>query len=527
MADEAKLHELLDIYEQAKAEGDDVTAQKVAAAYKAANEPSINSSQPAPSSWYGLAGRSGGPKEIGRKALGGAELLGQLASGTGSSVYGGIAGAMTPLTNALGLTKDDPANLVRGIQERYTYQPQTKAGQQAAAQLAVPLGAVEKGQDWLGQGVADYTGSPAIGAFAKTLPQAVLAAIGVRGPATPFTQALKAAKPSQVAATTLERAGIPVTAAQATGSKAMGQLQSVLDKFPFSGAEKFSETQRQAFNRAALRTVGEDAKAATSDVMQRAQRRIGDAIDDIQTRNPTNFDTKLAGDLQTIVADAAAEMDDAQFGVINRQLANITNKSAQGSQLAGKTQQNIRQSLNRLSMSPDQTVGHYARLMRDALDDALERSVSSQDHAALVEARQQYRSMKQIESSIDNEGTGNISPSKLANSLGTKTNAAQSKYGKGPQDLVQLAQAGKQILPDKIPNSGTPQRQLYQLGTVGGAAGWLGLLPAAKIVATGAALPRLLRSQAFRSLLKPEPNVATSTPGLDFPYSLLLQQGQQ
>lgn len=527
MADEAKLHELLDIYEQAKAEGDDATAQKVADAYKAASTPVATPPAPAPTGFYGLAGRSGGPKEIGRKALGGAELLGQLASGTGSSVYGGIAGAMTPVTNALGLTKDNPANLVRGIQERYTYQPQTKAGQQAAAQLAVPLGAVEKGQDWLGQGVADYTGSPALGAVAKATPQAALAALGIRGPATPFTQALKAAKPSQVAATTLERAGIPVTAAQATQNPTLGSLQSVLDKFPLSGAEKFSETQRQAFNRAALRTVGEDAKAATSDVMQRAQRRIGDAMDEIQTRNPTNFDTKLAGDLQTIVADAAAEMDDAQFGIINRQLSNITNKSAQGSQLAGKTQQNIRQSLNRLSMSPDQTVGHYARLMRDALDDALERSVAPQDHAALVEARQQYRSMKQIEGSIDNEGIGNISPSKLANSLGTKKNVAQSKYGKGPQELVQLAQAAKQILPEKVPNSGTPQRMLYQSGAVGGAAGILGMLPAAKIVATGAALPRLLRSQAFRSLLKPEPNIATGTPRLDFPYSLLLQQGQQ
>ena len=73
--------------------------------------------------------------------------------------------------------------------------------------------------------------------------------------------------------------------------------------------------------------------------------------------------------------------------------------------------------------------------------------------------------MKVIEGAIATDGSGNISPSKLANAFGTKANRSVGVYGQGDKSVVELAklaQAGKRVLPDKLPNSGTAARILMQ-----------------------------------------------------------------
>jgi hypothetical protein len=47
--------------------------------------------------------------------------------------------------------------------------------------------------------------------------------------------------------------------------------------------------------------------------------------------------------------------------------------------------------------------------------------------------------------------------------MSTKANRAKSVYGKGNQDLVDLAQAGSKVLTEKLPNSGTIARALAQV----------------------------------------------------------------
>jgi hypothetical protein len=269
---------------------------------------------------------------------------------------------------------------------------------------------------------------------------------------------------------TLEAAGVPLDLAQRTGSRFAQRMKNMLQDNPTTAGNLAvqRETQQRAYNRAILNLIGENADAATPDVMGRAQTRLGQVFDDIAERNPIKYDRPLEVQLAAIEKAARDELDDAQFGVVRRQLDNILQKATDGvDQIDGKAYQSIKTSLDRLSLGQDQSKGHYARVIREALDDSLQRSASAEDVAALKVARAQYRRMKQIESAVSTDEGGHISAAKLANSLGTKRNAAQSKYGKGDQSLVSLAKAGKEILPEPTPNSGTPARLLAQLALPG------------------------------------------------------------
>lgn len=67
------------------------------------------------------------------------EPAASLVSGTAGTALGGIAGLGAIGTNALGLTKTEPADVVRGIQGAITYEPRTKAGDAVNSAIAYPF----------------------------------------------------------------------------------------------------------------------------------------------------------------------------------------------------------------------------------------------------------------------------------------------------------------------------------------------------------------------------------------------------
>lgn len=281
--------------------------------------------------------------------------------------------------------------------------------------------------------------------------------------AQPLTRALR--PEDTTAVNTLLDAGVPLDAAQRSGSRGATALKRAVADNPMTAPAQaaFVEHQGRAFTRAVLGTIGENADSATSDVMGAARARIGRVFDDVAERNPVRYDGQLNHDIATLSHQAHRELVPADYSVIGNQVSDIFEKAQQGNgHIDGAAYQNLRTSLGRVAeqRSP---LGHWAGQLRGVLDDALQRSADGEDLAALRTARSQYRRMLQIEGAIDNEGGGMISPSKLANSLGTKSNRAQSKYGRGDQTLVELAHAGKRLLPDKFPNSGTAARIGAQL----------------------------------------------------------------
>ena len=283
---------------------------------------------------------------------------------------------------------------------------------------------------------------------------------------------------SQKSLQILRDAGLPIDLAQATGSSLLNTAKSSFTDNPFTkGAQLAANAvQGSAFTRAALRFIGADAPAGTREVMGATHDRIDNVFQDILNRN----DIALKDTHISKIADVQkAALDESQSSVSNfaNRLVGLVREDGTA---PGQQVYNIKKDLDRLSSSPDTTLAYHARQLRSTVMDTIHESLSPTDQMAFAEVRGQFRDMKRIEPALDKSGTGEISPSMLANVFSQKANRAASIYGKGDQGLLELAQAGKQFLGDKTPNSGTTGRltalglPLLAGGAAGGASGYNG-----------------------------------------------------
>lgn len=195
MADEARLHDLLDLVEQARAEGDKATEQKAIAAYKRESAPRGNvDSTPMPS-MGGLmnpltmrfanaanAIAANAPENISdiqspaRMAAAVPETALSLGTGLGTQIGGGIAG----LASAPFVGMDRAADITRNIQGM-AYQPRTLQGQTLTRGIGLPAEAMTYVGNKAGEKTAEVTGSPALGAGVNTALQAIPMILGARG----------------------------------------------------------------------------------------------------------------------------------------------------------------------------------------------------------------------------------------------------------------------------------------------------------------------------------------------------------
>jgi hypothetical protein len=469
------------------------------------------------------------------------------AAGAGKAVVDigrGVRQLGAEAGNLVGLVGDDTVARLRAEEDERAQRDaalmQTGAGQLGyvggtVATMALPLGMVGKGAQAAGAGrtaqaltalanPSTYRAAAASGAVlgaaqpvgaddSRALNTVIGAGTGVAGQAI-GAAARRVAQPvrsalgrtQQWAVSVLERNGIPLDLGQKTGSAFVQRVRRAVQDNPVTAGQvqEFRQTQQRAFNRAVLRLVGENAEEATPQVMAAAKARIGSVFDRFAQQNGVRVDNQLLGKLSTVFSGAQRELETPQFAVVAAQIDEVMNKAAaNGGTLDGAAYQNIKTVLDRLSGGVDQSKGFWIRELRDSLDDALQRSAPPSEVQLLKFARAQYRRLKQIEAAVANNEAGDISAAKLFNALNVKSNRAQSIYGKGDQELVRLARAGKLILPSKLADSGTPAGLLAQaalpLGaglTVQAATG--DIESAAKTAAAVYALPKLATAAMTR-----------------------------
>lgn len=271
----------------------------------------------------------------------------------------------------------------------------------------------------------------------------------------------------------LKNAGVDTDRAQQTGGKWWQTAKNVVTDNPFFGDNGFSQQQGKQFTKAALNLVGEDSDTASASVMGVAKTRIGTAFNDVFDNNSVNMNApgkrNLLNDLANTEADASNDLNPTQLGLLQKQISKLMDSAADnGGNIPGRVAQNVKMTLDRLSMGADSAVGHYARQIRENLLDALQQSVSPGDYSKLTTARTQWRAMEQVAGSIDKNDQ--VPATALFRTMDTLKNAQQSVYGKGDQSLMKLAQAGAQILPDAA-NSGTARRaaSLASVSAIGAA----------------------------------------------------------
>jgi hypothetical protein len=298
-----------------------------------------------------------------------------------------------------------------------------------------------------------------------------------RGIGAAFNKAVApiSADPSrQAAIDILAREGVPVSAGQRTGSKALQYAESFLGDAPLAGgqATRFMGDQAEAFTNAAMKRMGASGRATPENVSA-ASQRIGQSFSDLSARNTLRADIQLGQDLGSALNEYGRILPTEQKKIVGNLASDIVDRIKAGNgTMPGKDYQKIRSRLSRISKNARQNDPDYAeamRAMRNALDSNMARSILPDDAGAWETARRQYGNLKTIEKAAsaggENAAAGLISPAQLrmASSQGAGN---RSGYARGEGDFAELARAGSQIM-TPLPNSGTAQRNMIT-GGIGG-----------------------------------------------------------
>ena len=335
-----------------------------------------------------------------------------------------------------------------------------------------------------------------LGPLANAVGAGVRGLAGVSGGATPEVASL--------AKVARETYGIPITAPQLSENSLVRTAADQSAKLPFSGAAAPIEAQKSAWERAVSRTFGEDTPSITPDTMTAAAKRIGGVFNDVANRTTVKVDDTLFNRLDAIEREA----NDAPLGhggvqAIKSQIDNILGAGSSGT-IDGKGYQQLTRTgapLDRAQSAADPNVRYYAGQIRDALDDAFQRSAAPEDQEALGRARGQYRAMKTIEDLVEKKTSGHIDPNLLMGQVRTASSRFDPSTGgmayTGGGALGDLARIGKQFLGPQ-PNSGTADRWLVNGTLLGGG----GAAAAANPLAAGAVPLGLLANRIGGAYLR-------------------------
>jgi hypothetical protein len=186
-------------------------------------------------------------------------------------------------------------------------------------------------------------------------------------------------------------------------------------------------------------------------------------FDDIAARSSIKVTDDVLDDLVSLSNRANATLEVPQAKLIQNQIDEIVSKAAGNGSLDGPAYQNIKQNLDLLTNSNAPGVKHWAAQLRTRLDEALQDSVSPADFDALKLARKQYGNLQSIIQAVNPDG--NVSAAKLYNAMNVKGYGQKKAMATGirQKELAKLAKAGKQIIPERMPNSGTTPRGALQL----------------------------------------------------------------
>lgn len=383
------------------------------------------------------------------------------------------------------LSRRDPASVIgseaiqRAIESQTGefYKPKTTAGRyaQTAAEF-VPGALLTGGGGAIGNavrfGVVPGLASEAAGQqfegtkaepYARMI-TALLAGGAAGGAADRLISPLPVSPARQRLLDVLREEGVTsLTAGQRTGSPALRYAESILGDGPGAGG-RTSAIQRQGqeqFTEAAMRRAGAGPDAAP-EVLRANNDRLAQQFRDLSARNTLTPDNQFITDLTAAVRPYRNVVESQQRAMVQGYIDDILPYVNNGA-MPGNVYQPLRSRLsqqannNRVS---DADLSGALRGMRNALDDAMARSISPADSQAWTTARRQYAAQKVIEKAASRAGEataeGQIVPANLRNAVAAENRGA---YARGQGDFSELARAGSGVMA-QMPNSGTAQRNL-------------------------------------------------------------------
>lgn len=289
--------------------------------------------------------------------------------------------------------------------------------------------------------------------------------------------------------------GIPLKQTQLSDSRFAKGLASTAEKIPLTGATGFNNKTSKAFNRAVLKTIGEDADSVSPEVIARAYQDIGQKFDDALAGQKVSITDDIMSKLAELEKSATDDLTGDHARIVTNKIGKLLADISDDGTIKGEKLGSLRSALSKtIKMTKGDAQPYIAQLRDLVVDMGVEGSPARRELLNL--ARSQYRNLKTIEPLAAKAARGDISPSLLLNRVAT--NFSDFARG-GGGDLGELARIGQAFLKDPIPNSGTPER-LMAYGTILGLGGGAAVNPvlaaqAAGGIGTAAAYNALNRSQ--------------------------------
>lgn len=333
------------------------------------------------------------------------------------------------------------------------------------------------------------------------------------------------------AVSVLEGEGIPLTAGQRTGNKALQWAEAAAADIPLSGtsADDIHAAQGAALNKSFAQRMGYAIQNDKGLIDEQEWQKIGDSFNkrygDLTSKYALKLDNTLGQDLIQVENDYINSVNASDIApVVQNQIDDILNTAVGGGAIDGQKYQNIRSRLEKSAYgTKDVEKANALRGIKKALDDAMSRTITASgvpdDVAAWQKLNAEYGNYKTLQAAATGadaaSGMGYINPQRV------RAEAVKNKkrYLEGGSDLARISKAASAAM-KPLPSSGTAQRQaamnMFQPAAAGAgfmAGGVPGFL--AGYVAPSA-MARLMMSRAGQGYLG---NQAASRLGMTGPLN--------
>jgi hypothetical protein len=259
-----------------------------------------------------------------------------------------------------------------------------------------------------------------------------------------------------------ESLGFKMTPGQATGSRALQQLESKLESQPMTSGtfNQIKANNQTVLNRIAADAIGEKADTLDNAVLANAQERISNvykmvANDKPRAINPDEFLNRLGA----IESEFEGMVKLTDNGLVKKFLSYASNGQATGRQLQDLASKMGKMASSQMtSPSGDRAMGMALFQVKEHVDDLLESGLKGQTLKKFGEARQQYRNLMLLtqRNGVINPSSGDVAGNALAGLLQQKDRGG-FLFGKNQTPLYEAARFAQAFRPI-VGDSGTATR---------------------------------------------------------------------
>jgi hypothetical protein len=268
----------------------------------------------------------------------------------------------------------------------------------------------------------------------------------------------------------LESEGIPLTAGQRTGNKALQWAEAAAADMPLSGtsADNIHSAQGAALNKSFAKRMGYEIQNDKGLIDEEEWKKINESFNqrygDLTGKYALKLDNTLGQDLIKVEQDYINSVNASDIApVVQNQIDDILSNAVKGNAIDGQKYQNLRSRLEKAAYgTKDVEKANALRGIKKSLDDAMSRTITAsgvpEDVSAWQNLNAEYGNFKTLQAAATGadagSGLGYINPQRV------RAEAVKNKqrYLTGGNDLSRISKAASAAM-KPLPSSGTAQRQ--------------------------------------------------------------------